>query len=50
MDPASPVQATSDSESTMMIVTPKGKFHVAKEVYVQPEQETSPPGSDELVQ
>ena len=50
MDPASPVQATSDKEPTMMIVTPKGEFCVAKEVYIQPEQEISPPGSDELVQ
>ena len=50
MDPASPVQATSDDDPTMVFVTPKGEIHVAKEVCVQPEQETSPPGNDELVQ
>ena len=50
MDPASPVQETSNKDPIMVMVTPKGEFCVAKEVYVKPEQETSSPGNDELVQ
>jgi hypothetical protein len=51
MDTEIPIQATSDAELTMVVVTPKGDFYKTKVVYVQwPVQETSPPvGNDELV-
>jgi hypothetical protein len=49
MDTEVPIQATSDAELIMVVVTPKRDFCKAKVVYVQPVQETSPPGNDELV-
>lgn len=48
-DTFAPFQVTSDDEPTMMVVTPKKDFCIAKEMYVQPVEETSPPGNDELV-
>ena len=44
-----PIQATSDDEPTMVVVTPMRDFCVAKMMYVQPVQEISPSGNDELV-
>ena len=37
-----PIQATSDAEPIMVVVTPKRDFYKAKVVYVQPVQETTP--------
>ena len=44
-----PIQATSDTEPTMVIITPRRDFWKAKVMYVQPVQTTSPPGNDQLV-
>ena len=44
-----PIQATSDDESVKVMVAPEKDFFVANEVYVQPVQETSPSGNDQLV-
>ena len=44
-----PIQATSDDEPVMVVVAPEKDFFVAKEVYVQPVQDTSPSGNDQLV-
>ena len=48
MDRDAPIQATSDDEPTMVVVTPRRDFYKDKVMYVQPVQETSPSGNDEL--
>ena len=50
--PATPVQATSNDETTMemVMVTPKKDYCISKEVrQVQPVQETTPPGNAQMV-
>lgn len=49
MDTDAPIQAISDDEPTMVVVTPRRDFCKAKVMYVQPVQATFPPGNDELV-
>ena len=46
---AAPNQSTSNDDPTIVVATPKRDFYITKETIVQPVQEASPPGNDELV-